>query len=139
MAQIPSLEAFMKSSYVNPKYPFTLEQFRSPEIAVRRYGLAKALSMYQDLVEPQYTDNGLPGLPKDWEWRKFFIYHRDKKQCQRCGKREPALWDVHHKVHRGDGGNHALDNLELLCNWPCHKEGEHPEKNRRQSLETDWF
>src|ERR1700685_1817430 len=38
-------------------------------------------------------------------------------------------WVTHHKIHRGKGGNHALDNLELLCSWPCHSL-KHPEKRK---------
>lgn len=118
-----------RHAYVSPTRPFTLDEFRNPELAVRRYGLAEALSRYETLVEPQYTDDGLPGMPKDWAWRQFFVYHRDHKRCQRCNKLRPPQWDIHHVVHRGDGGNHALDNLELLCRWPCHA-NEHPEKKR---------
>jgi len=128
--QIPCFEGFMKVHAFNPKYPFSPEEFSSPQLAVQRYGLSEALLIYREFVEPQYTNDGLPGLPKDWEWRKFFVYHRANERCQRSGcGRKPEFWTAHHIVHRGEGGNHALSNLKLLCDWPCHKL-EHPEKRK---------
>ncbi len=112
--------------YFNPERPFTLDEFRNPELAAKRYGIEEALYRYKEFVEPKYTDDGLPGFPADWAWRKFFVYRRDKAQCRRCGRRRPVVWDAHHRRHRGDGGNHALDNLELLCRT-CHEE-EHPDR-----------
>lgn len=133
----------MKSSYVNQKRPFTQDEFINPELAVRKHGLREALSIYRDLVEERYTDDySQRGYPKDWKWRKFFVYHRDNGQCQgqnftnRNGRRRhllrldlarPSEWTAHHIKHLEQGGNHALENLALLC-WPCHHK-EHPDKN----------
>ena len=113
------------NSRFNSRHPFTLDEFRNPQLAINRYGVDEALRLYKDFVEPLYVDDGLPGLPRDWAWRKLVVYERDKAQCQRCARRRPQVWDAHHILHRGDGGNHAIDNLELLCRFPCHRQ-EHP-------------
>lgn len=45
--------------------------------------------------------------------------------CAECGRRpeahERVKFDVDHRVPLADGGEHALSNLQLLCNDPCHK------------------
>ena len=117
-----------KQSYFNSQRPFTLDEFRNPQLAIDRYGIDQALRLYKDFVEPLYVGDRLPGLPRDWEWRKLFVHVRDQAQCQRCRRRRPKVWDAHHVVPRGDGGNHALDNLELLCRFPCHRQ-EHPRRS----------
>lgn len=71
------LKVFMKSSCVNQKYPFTLDEFRSPGACrskVRKHGLDKALSLYKDLVEDRYTDDySLGGYPVSTRINKQFL------------------------------------------------------------------
>ena len=46
--------------YFNPERPFTLDEFRNPQLAVKRYGMEEALYRYKEFVEPKYTGDGLP-------------------------------------------------------------------------------
>jgi hypothetical protein len=110
--------------------PFPNDEFYDPELAIRRLGKDQALHIYETKVEPWYTIDSPNGHPKDWAWRRIFVYHRDKGTCQKCDKLHAPDrgWDLHHIIHRGNGGNHALSNLRLLCSWPCHIPGEHPNK-----------
>ena len=83
------------------------------------------------------------GYPVDWQWRRLEVYRRAGSKCQFCdnsiGKIERYfVWQicrvveklvgahVHHKIKISNGGNHSLENLELLCE-ECHK-NMHPEK-----------
>ncbi len=107
--------------------PFTPEEFYNPKIAFENMGVGVALSAYMNEVEPLYIDdNRNNGLPIDWEWRRAFVYFRDEETCQGCGQFRPRLADTHHIEHRASGGNHAVENLVLLCRQ-CH-EDEHPDK-----------
>lgn len=116
------------------KLPFSLDEFRNPSLAIERYGLALALQKYLSDVEPLYIENGLPGQPKDWEWRKIYIFQRERGICRDCGRKNPRLWDAHHVMPRGKGGNHSLSNLVLLCRT-CHNE-QHPEKHKHRQDST---
>jgi HNH endonuclease len=109
------------------KRPFTYEEFWNPELAFERLGRNQALAIYVAEVEPLYVNDNLNGgLPKDWLWRKAYVYYRDGERCQVCGRFRPWVWDAHHVTHRGEGGNHAIENLILLCR-KCHSD-EHPDK-----------
>jgi len=35
--------------------------------------------------------------------------------CERCGERNYAILQIHHKIERHNGGSNSLTNLELLC------------------------
>jgi len=105
--------------------PFTHDEFYHPEMAVRRLGLDAALDIYIVEVEPWYTQNGMPGLPKDWEWRKLWVFNQAGGKCKHCNRQVPPGVDPHHQVTRGEGGDHSLQNLILLC-LRCHRE-QHPE------------
>jgi 5-methylcytosine-specific restriction endonuclease McrA len=39
------------------------------------------------------------------------------KSCESCGEKRPL--DLHHKIHRSQGGTDKLDNLMFLCRL-CH-------------------
>ena len=54
-----------------------------------------------------------PTYPPDWEERKVSARNRIGF-CERCFKSHIIL-HVHHKVHISRGGNHKLENLEVLC------------------------
>ncbi|MGH0035335.1 MAG: HNH endonuclease [Myxococcota bacterium] len=97
-------------------------------------------------LEPMYRNSGSEfphdDYPPDWQVRRAMVYDRAEGTCERCGK--PAgkyigdlshaedlggSWTrgisviqdahVHHKVPISKGGNHSLNNLELLHEW-CH-------------------
>jgi 5-methylcytosine-specific restriction endonuclease McrA len=113
------------------RLPFTREEFYDPEKAVRRLGLEDALDIYVAEVEPLYTFHGLPRLPKDWQWRKLYVHTKARGRCAECRSRVPKNVDPHHKITRGEGGDHSLDNLVLLC-LKCHRE-QHPEYSHKHA------
>lgn len=81
------------------------------------------------------------GYPEDWRTRRVEVFARSDGRCARCGGLVGHLgwWNlkvsiekrwhyenlglrgahVHHRVPISKGGNHALENLELLCD-DCH-------------------
>lgn len=113
------------------RLPFTREEFYDPQKAIRRLGLRAALNIYITEVESYYTFDGMPGLPKDWEWRKLYIHDQAGGRCAHCRRAVPPDVDPHHQVTRGEGGDHSLGNLILLC-LQCHRE-QHPEYSNRRS------
>lgn len=76
----------------------------------------------------------LRGYPSDWELRRQAIYKKYNGICQKCfcktsmngfyTKQGTVSAHVHHIIHISKGGDHALENLTLLC-ANCHKQ-EHP-------------
>lgn len=117
----------VNQSYFKSRRPFILDELRNPRLSIDRHGVVEALRLYQDFVEPLHVHDRLSGLPRDWAWRKLFVYVRDKAQCQHCRHRRPKVFGRSSCNAQGDGGNHALDNLELLCRFPCHQQ-EHPRR-----------
>jgi hypothetical protein len=116
--------------------PFPRDEFFDPQKAILRLGAEAALEKYRIEVEPLYRQDGMPGLPRDWEWRKLLVHHRASGRC-RCGQYVPPTTDPHHVIFRRDGGDHSLENLELLC-WRCHKE-QHPEYDKKRSEHVSEF
>src|SRR4051794_35221019 len=106
--------------------PFTLEQFKDPERAIAELGRQAAFSIYKNEIEPLYRENTqhpfLPGYPKDWEWRTYYVKAMSKNICRNC---RSAAKVSHHIQHVGNGGLHHLINLLALCH-DCHT-AEHPE------------
>jgi 5-methylcytosine-specific restriction protein A len=71
-------------------------------------------------------------LPDDWPQRRAAVWQRDGGVCQ---------WPDEHGIcaqpgtdvdHIGDGDNHGLDNLQLLCGW------HHDRKSSRQGNAARW-
>jgi 5-methylcytosine-specific restriction endonuclease McrA len=50
-------------------------------------------------------------------WRQENIRKRAGYKCENCYQHKPI--QVHHKLHRSKGGNHAYLNLVALCQ-ECH-------------------
>ena len=48
------------------------------------------------------------------------VFHRDHFACVVPGCRSTRYLDLHHVVHREQGGDHAVTNLCVLC-FGCHK------------------
>src|ERR1043166_3246470 len=48
-----------------------------------------------------------------------FIWRRDGGRCRVPGCRSARALEIHHLVHRADGGGHEASNLALLCS-SCH-------------------
>lgn len=74
------------------------------------------------------------GYPTDWERRRWEVFIRAKGRCAYCGNETgKSLGEylilrgahVHHMKAISQGGDHSIDNLELLCD-ECHIE-KHPE------------
>lgn len=51
-------------------------------------------------------------------WRQAKVRERALHKCENCYQHLPI--QVHHKMHRSAGGNHAYVNLVALCE-KCHK------------------
>lgn len=66
-------------------------------------------------------------LPPDWKERCRIIREQANGKCNNCGKlANPGAVD--HIIPRARGGNHELDNLQLLCKR-CHDR-----KSRKERL-----
>ncbi|MBC7977357.1 MAG: HNH endonuclease [Myxococcales bacterium] len=48
-----------------------------------------------------------------------FVWHRDAGRCRVPGCRSSRGLELHHLVHRADGGGHDASNIALLCS-ACH-------------------
>lgn len=102
----------------------------------------KQKRIWESELEPQWRTYA--GYPPDWERRRAIVYVRDRGICQKCrmkcGKMSGWLFSVwgmnlrtkivtgahvHHVRHRSNGGDHGIENLQLLCE-SCHAR-EHPE------------
>ena len=60
------------------------------------------------------------GQMKDYDNTKAFVKSRDNYTCQNCkGKSGDTRLEVHHIIHRNDGGSDRPDNLITLCHT-CH-------------------
>lgn len=84
-----------------------------------------------------------PAYPPDWERRRLAVFDRAFGRCEDCGCTAGRLRftgrgvrvagaHVHHVRHRAHGGNHALENLRLLC-ADCHS-AQHPENEELRRL-----
>ena len=49
-----------------------------------------------------------------------FVWHRDGGRCRVPGCRSSRGLELHHVVHRADGGGHDANNLVMLCS-SCHQ------------------
>lgn len=59
------------------------------------------------------------GFDYEFSSRRDAILHRDKYNCQICGKKSKRL-EVHHIIYRSQGGTDDENNLITLCEG-CHK------------------
>jgi len=110
------------------KLPMSWEHFNDPWKAARDLGQSEAIAKYKAEVEPRYRDVNLSGYPKDWIWRKFVKYVDADGMCNECKKHGSfEQMNAHHR----DRSTHALSNLELLHEWPCHRKGRHGDKRKR--------
>lgn len=72
-----------------------------------------------DIKGKEYQDGGTKGF----ENIKAYILSRDSHtcQCQNCKNSKKLKLNVHHIIHRADGGTDMPDNLITLCE-KCHKD-----------------
>ena len=54
---------------------------------------------------------------REWEWIREKVLQRDGRRCRQCGK--AGRLEVHHVKHLQEGGDNALENLQVLCR-DCH-------------------
>jgi len=121
------------------KPPLTYDEFHKPSLAVARlHGLEQALRVWLEKVEPKYT-NAPNYYPKDWEWRRLWVFERDQR-CSNSDCKTPLMSPLsrgnhghtHHIEDSGQKRTHALDNLRLLCK-ECHAK-EHGHKTFRPDM-----
>ena len=105
--------------------------------ARRERRITRRLKFWLEREEPLYRHDQ-PGYPEDWDLRRIYVHRRDDNTCSQCGRYQRVRtslfnpfdaklygpFHVHHIKHISQGGDHSLDNLELLC-IDCH-EDEHP-------------
>ena len=89
---------------------------------------------WREVTEPKLRS--VSGYPEDWQTRRIETFLTANGRCSSCGTQVGSLrvspeqrWhypllrlsgaQVHHKVPLSRGGDHSLDNLELLCD-DCH-------------------
>ena len=75
----------------------------------------------QKINNPDIEGTGYQnGRQKGFENTKVYVRERDNCTCQYChGKSKDGRLEVHHLVHRADGGSDRPDNLITLCKT-CH-------------------
>ena len=49
------------------------------------------------------------------------VYERDNGLCQKCGAWVKPGTPAHHKIHKSQGGDDTMENLEMMC-MICHDE-----------------
>jgi len=109
---------------------------------------------YWSITEPKYRKHNT--YPPDWQIRRAFVFYRENGLCEKCKKISGSInvekvnfWlnphvnnsysvfvrssHVHHIKHISSGGDHALSNLQLLCE-DCHDK-EHPNMSIKKSLQ----
>ena len=75
----------------------------------------------QQILNPDIAGKGYQnGRQKGFENTKAYVRERDNCTCQYChGKSKDKRLEVHHLIHRADGGSDNPDNLITLC-ATCH-------------------
>lgn len=71
------------------------------------------------LEETEPKNRNFEGYPPDWGFRKYVIRNRFNNKCSDCQVYMRKGFHIHHKIPVSKGGDHSLDNLELLCE-SCH-------------------
>jgi 5-methylcytosine-specific restriction endonuclease McrA len=62
-----------------------------------------------------YTKENASNLAYRGKMIKEQVAKRCQGICERCGEKNYAILQVHHKIERYRGGTDNLENLELLC------------------------
>jgi hypothetical protein len=99
-----------------------------PDVALRSMGNVAYLIWLLN-YEPRfrnYSGDAKNPYPPDWEWRRSFVFLRDRYICQGCKKHsgEGITLDCHHikpisEFGPEESGIHSLTNLVSLCP-SCH-------------------
>ena len=93
---------------------------RLTECEIRQY--EKTFLLVRDGNQILFIESGKKAISllndAFWKVRRQEALIRDNCQCQQCGAYRDL--DVHHKLPRGKGGTHALENLTTLCRR-CHE------------------
>ena len=83
-------------------------------------------------AKQEYVYDYWPKYPPDWDERVEKVRERDN-ECVECGSSRRL--HVHHIIRIGNGGNHTILNLELLCS-DCHS-SKHKGKNFSRNFKND--
>jgi len=84
----------------------------------------KRKQKYRKWIKEEWKFRDTKGYPEDWSYRRELIIRKFKSKCISCDERIENNIHIHHIVPISKGGDHSLDNLELLCE-KCHCE-KHP-------------
>jgi 5-methylcytosine-specific restriction endonuclease McrA len=123
-----------------------------PDVALRSLGNVAYLVWllnYESRFR-NYRGDGKNPYPPDWEWRRRFVFLRDRGICQGCKKHssQGITLDCHHikaisEFGPDELGIHSLNNLVSLCQL-CHA-GQHlgnqmlaGRASRSTSHDQDW-
>ena len=112
-----SIVRFIVRVYTDPDTGWTWIAKLSEKRKAREEELLKA---ERKAREEELLYRNYKGYPPDWLERRERTRKRYDYTCQVCGRRE-NFWNlhVHHIIPLSQGGNHALENLTLLCK-KCH-------------------
>jgi len=101
-----------------------------PDVALRSLGNVAYLIWLLN-YEPKFRSHrgdAKNPYPPDWEWRRRFVFLRDRGTCQGCkkGSNQGITLDCHHvkpigEFGAGETGMHSISNLIALCQL-CHAE-----------------
>lgn len=70
------------------------------------------------------------------------VLERDDYACSRCRKMlQGSYYSLHHRLPRGRGGTHTVENLVTLCGSGTSPNGchEHVESHRQQATADGWL
>lgn len=86
--------------------------------AKRKREQKKKRELWLEKFEPQFRN--AQRYPEDWQDRRQEVFRLSSGRCAACGKQVGFLGGhVHHIRPISEGGNHAISNLEFLCE-DCH-------------------
>jgi len=93
-------------------------EFIKREIELTKNNINKLLNKDKKLKEILFNLYTFwPTYPPDWDDRRARILSKTQ-YCEQCGEAYTKL-HIHHRIPLSKGGNHAIDNLMLLCE-DCH-------------------
>lgn len=138
---IEILESYMKSNHPKIKIDYSVSKDFKNETNLKVKKSLMIENVVKQFLNFEYTKTTQKSIPKDKFWqgynlnsvtsfkyptdwlkRKEFVYRRDDRCCNRCGKVLNELTDVHTAFVKEikDGGTFHFENIIILC-FDCYK------------------